>query len=129
MKYFTLFTLLLSFNSYAYYCGGKSINLNTTAEVSHDVIDFPNKVVFHFETESTGWDTTFPTVKVENHAGFECEVLSLKRVAAKYFQESKSTKRCYKLAVVWGPGADYSGCMLQIQGDNFSKEASLYMNY
>ena len=55
-----------------------------------------------------------------NYAGFECEVKDIFKV----------TESCYEILVSWSPGADFSGCDVEVSTDaGVNYRAMLFMDY
>ena len=56
----------------------------------------------------------------DNYAGFECEIKDVFKV----------TESCYEILVSWSPGADFSGCDVEIKSSlDVSYKAFLFMDY
>ena len=56
----------------------------------------------------------------ENYAGFECEIIDVVKLA----------QGCWEIRVEWSPGADFSGCDIEVStnsGKNY--KAFLFMDY
>ena len=52
---------------------------------------------------------------LENYAGFECKVVNVVKLA----------QGCWEVRVEWSPGADFSGCDIEVSsntGKNYKKE-------
>ena len=69
-----------------------------------------------------------PQVKVtDQYSGFDCTATSIKLLA----DHGTLEKECWEIQITWGPGADQSGCKVEVLYPQ-SKSSSivhLYMNY
>ena len=121
MKYFLISALLIfTIPTYAAEINIDSFPSEQSFEVSHTQGKYVDILL-----EYKG--TTLPKVEViEQFAGFECEVIMVKRTAL----TTEGTGK-YLVLVDWSPGADYSGCHIKITNPmtNLSSDISLYMSY
>ena len=108
---------MISFTTYACEALGDRVLLKNNETVEVDVYGKP---VVRLLTREVGPNEIFSARVLDNHAGFECEVLDV----------VKLDQGCFEISVNWSPGADFSGCDVEVStttGEVF--KAFLFMDY
>ena len=83
-------------------------------------VDVYAKPVVKLVAKEVGPVTIFGARVLESYAGFECEVTDV----------TKLSQGCWEVRVEWSPGADFSGCDVEVSSSSGKVyHAFLYMDY
>ena len=119
MKYTILLLTAFIFSLSAFSC---EVYDTDTVLVSGDKIqlDVINRPVVKLVAQSKEEFEVLSAKITGNYAGFECEVKDVFKV----------TESCYEVLVSWSPGADFSGCDVEVLSNKgASYKAFLFMDY
>ena len=116
-SFLALLILMISFTTFACETLGDRVLLKNNKTVEVDVYGKP---VVRLLTREVGPNEIFSARVLKNHAGFECEVSDV----------VKLNQGCFEISVNWSPGADFSGCDVEVSTTSGSTfRAFLYMDY
>ena len=114
---FFLISVLFTISSWSCDTLSGQVLLNEKSKVEVDVYGYS---VVRLLTREVGPSDIFSARVIENFAGFECEVVDVVRVS----------QGCWEVRVEWSPGADFSGCDIEVSSTSGkSYEALLFMDY
>ena len=116
-SFLALLILMISFTTFACENLGDRVLLKNNETVEVDVYGKP---VVKLLTREVGPNEIFSARVLENHAGFECEVSDVVKLG----------QGCFEISVNWSPGADFSGCDVEVStttGEVF--KAFLFMDF
>ena len=116
----SLTTLIcLIFSSTAFTC--ESLGDRHLLKENHKiVVDVYNQPVIKLLVREIGPTSIFSARVADSFAGFDCEVVDV----------TKLGQGCWEVRVEWSPGADYSGCDIEVSTSSGGEyEALLYMDY
>ena len=118
MKYtVVLISILFSFSSWSCDTLSGQILLNSENKVQVDVHGYSTVRLLAREI---GPSEIFSARVTDNYAGFECEVVDVIRLS----------QGCWEIRVEWSPGADFSGCDIEVSSTSGkSYEAFLFMDF
>lgn len=112
-----LLILMISFTSLACDTVGGRVLLKNKETVEVDVFGKP---VVKLLAKEIGPSEIFSARVIENHAGFDCEVTDV----------AKLSQGCFEISVNWSPGADFSGCDVEVSTTSGkSYKAFIFMDY
>lgn len=98
--------------------------------VAIDVAGTDGQVAFRLKVDSTNSLEKPQAVVLEEHNGFECEIDRVILLFSGYNQSSKKFSQDWVVVVNWFPGADLSGCQIEVTHTDLPwARAELYMNY
>ena len=110
----TLFTCFSAFSCEVY---DSETLLNNKEKIEVDVYAKP---VIKLIAKEVGPVNIFSARVLDNYAGFECEIVDV----------VKLSQGCWEVRVEWSPGADFSGCDVEVSSSSGKVyQAFLYMDY
>ncbi|MBT3984025.1 MAG: hypothetical protein HOE90_21900 [Bacteriovoracaceae bacterium] len=116
-----LLALMLAQNLYAA-CGKNAFNTLNDSETIH--IDVLGKYPVQLNLKVPAG--VEPETKIVGEdVGFECEVKQSRFLAV----DGENDQRCYQVDINWEPGADLSGCMVEVTAGKQKSRAYLFMMY
>jgi hypothetical protein len=114
-----LILISLTFNTLVLACDtlGDRILLEDSKKVEVDVY---GHAVVKLLAREVGPVNIFGARVLENYAGFECEVVDV----------VKLSQGCWEVRVEWSPGADFSGCDVEVSASSGKRyTAFLFMDF
>ncbi len=127
MKTFLSFFLLSSI-CFAY--NTKYFDLQSNSLRSINVENEENSISLRVKIESPSSFSMPEAGVVREDSGFECRITRKILLFAGYNAETKIHHQEFEIKVEWSPGADMSGCLIEVKHPSLTNaQAYLFMNY
>ncbi|MBK7963257.1 MAG: hypothetical protein IPK04_19975 [Bdellovibrionales bacterium] len=125
----TVFALVF-FSSICFGYNTKYFDLHSNSTTKIDVKDEDSTISLRVSIQSPSSFSVPEASVIEEDSGFECRITKTLLLYAGYDAVNKIHHQDYEIKVNWSPGADQSGCLIEVRHPSLTdSRAYLFMNY